>query len=84
MPNFEPFYCGSSILSFKQTNKQKNRHVFFPLFLSLSLTKVTKHKTATCRAPQFGDFFYFSRGFQLEQETWGNVMAGRGEWSEKR
>lgn len=34
---------------------------------------------ATCCDPQLGDFL-----IELEQETWDNLIAGNGEWNEKR
>lgn len=39
---------------------------------------------AMCRDSQFGNFLIVLWEFELEQETWDNLIAGNVEWNEKR
>lgn len=39
---------------------------------------------AMCCDPQLGAFLIVLGEFELEQETWDNLIAGNVEWNEKR
>lgn len=63
--------------------KKKKETLYIYLYVSF-LMKVTKWKMAMCCDPQLGAFLIVLGEFELEQETWDNLIAGNVEWNEKR